>query len=181
MPSEKKTRTCPRTRARTHTHTLSLSLWKLDNHCKMQLLRRLASLVSWEWSCLVFHEWYGGCVVVFSVWTAQTSSTCSTWSGRYSLQLQFHCSFQFPCLKGSRLPVSPDLSCIDFFLWGHQKGKVHMMNPHSLQEIKANIRPQNCSNYTFTDAYSAHKHHKKDLSFHWCMRSFWTPFMTIKN
>lgn len=67
--------------------------WKLYNYCTMQLLRRLASSVSWERRCLVFCEWYGGCVAIFSVWTAQTSSTCSTWSGRHSLQLQLHCSF----------------------------------------------------------------------------------------
>lgn len=106
--------------------------WKLYNYCTMQLLRRLASSVSWERRCLVFCEWYGGCVAIFSVWTAQTSSTCSTWSGRHSLQLQF------PYLKGLWLPISPDLSCIYFVLWGHWKGQVHKMNPHTHLR---NIRP----------------------------------------
>lgn len=37
-------------------------------------------------------------------------------------------------------PRSPDLSPLDFFLWGYLKGKVYCNNPKILTDLKANIR-----------------------------------------
>jgi hypothetical protein len=37
-------------------------------------------------------------------------------------------------------PRSPDLSTCDFYLWGYLKGKVYETNPHTLDELKENIR-----------------------------------------
>ena len=44
--------------------------------------------------------------------------------------------------KGLWPPRSPDLSTSDFYLWGYLKGKVYEQNPHSIDELKDNIR--NC-------------------------------------
>ena len=44
--------------------------------------------------------------------------------------------------KGLWPPRSPDLSTCDFYLWGYLKGKVYEQNPHSIDELKDNIR--NC-------------------------------------
>jgi hypothetical protein len=35
---------------------------------------------------------------------------------------------------------SPDLNPCDFYLWGNQKDKVYSNNPHTLVELKQNIR-----------------------------------------
>ena len=35
---------------------------------------------------------------------------------------------------------SPDLSSLDFFLWGYLKSQVYKSNPSTLQELKAAIR-----------------------------------------
>ena len=35
---------------------------------------------------------------------------------------------------------SPDLSSLDFFLWGYLKEKVYVNNPQNVQELKENIR-----------------------------------------
>jgi len=51
---------------------------KLDHHCAVPLLRRLASSVSWERSFLVFHEWLCSCIAVCLLCATQSSSTCST-------------------------------------------------------------------------------------------------------
>ena len=37
-------------------------------------------------------------------------------------------------------PRSPDLSPMDFFLWGYLKTKVYHTNPRSIDELKENIR-----------------------------------------
>jgi hypothetical protein len=37
-------------------------------------------------------------------------------------------------------PRSPDLNPCDFYLWGTLKEKVYINNPHSLEELQANIR-----------------------------------------
>jgi hypothetical protein len=37
-------------------------------------------------------------------------------------------------------PRSPDLSTCDFYLWGYLKGKVYESNPHTLDELRKNIR-----------------------------------------
>jgi hypothetical protein len=47
-----------------------------------------------------------------------------------------------PISKGLWPPTSPDLSHTDFILWGPQKGQVYKMDPHTLEELKANIRTQ---------------------------------------
>jgi hypothetical protein len=65
---------------------------KLDNHSVTQLLRRLACSISWKRSCLLSVNG----IAVFSVSRAQSSSMCSTWSGRNSWKLQLHYCFQFP-------------------------------------------------------------------------------------
>lgn len=39
-------------------------------------------------------------------------------------------------------PRSPDLSTCDFYLWGYLKGKVYEQNPHTIDDLKDNIR--NC-------------------------------------
>ena len=36
-------------------------------------------------------------------------------------------------------PRSPDLSPLDFFLWGYLKGRVYITKPSSLEELKSNI------------------------------------------
>lgn len=36
-------------------------------------------------------------------------------------------------------PRSPDLSPLDFYLWGSLKGKVYQNNPTTLSQLKANI------------------------------------------
>jgi hypothetical protein len=37
-------------------------------------------------------------------------------------------------------PRSPDLSTCNFYLWGYLKGEVYETNPHTLDELKENIR-----------------------------------------
>jgi hypothetical protein len=37
-------------------------------------------------------------------------------------------------------PPSPDLSTCDFYLWEYLKGKVYESNPHTLEELRKNIR-----------------------------------------
>ncbi|XP_050342348.1 uncharacterized protein LOC126768367 [Nymphalis io] len=39
-------------------------------------------------------------------------------------------------------PRSPDLSPMDFFLWGYLKSKVFNNNPQSIEELKENIREE---------------------------------------
>lgn len=36
-------------------------------------------------------------------------------------------------------PRSPDLSPLDFYMWGYMKGKVYKNNPRDLNELKDNI------------------------------------------
>jgi hypothetical protein len=35
---------------------------------------------------------------------------------------------------------SPDLNPCDFYLWGNLKQKVYKTNPHTIEELKENIR-----------------------------------------
>lgn len=42
--------------------------------------------------------------------------------------------------KGLWPPRSPDLTVCDFYLWGNLKNKVYASNPHTLEELKQNIR-----------------------------------------
>lgn len=42
--------------------------------------------------------------------------------------------------KGLWPPRSPDLTVCDFYLWGNLKNKVYRNNPHTLEELKDNIR-----------------------------------------
>jgi hypothetical protein len=42
--------------------------------------------------------------------------------------------------KGLWQPPSPDLSTCDFYLWEYLKGKFYESNPHTLDELKKNIR-----------------------------------------
>ncbi|MDA5927441.1 hypothetical protein M9999_15270, partial [Listeria monocytogenes] len=37
-------------------------------------------------------------------------------------------------------PRSPDLTPMDFFLWGYLKAKVYDTNPRSIEALKENIR-----------------------------------------
>jgi hypothetical protein len=37
---------------------------------------------------------------------------------------------------------SPDLSACDFFLWGYLKQKVYVNRPHTIQDVKDNIRAE---------------------------------------
>ena len=37
---------------------------------------------------------------------------------------------------------SPDITACDFYLWGNLKNKVHKTNPHTLDELKQNIRTE---------------------------------------
>jgi len=37
-------------------------------------------------------------------------------------------------------PRSPDLSPMDFFLWGYLKSKVYVNNPTSLAQLRENVR-----------------------------------------
>ena len=37
-------------------------------------------------------------------------------------------------------PTSPDLSTCDFYLWGNLNGKVYSNTPHTIEELKTNIR-----------------------------------------
>ena len=39
-------------------------------------------------------------------------------------------------------PRSPDLTPPDFFLWGYLKSKVYVNKPHTLEELKTNIRQE---------------------------------------
>ena len=39
-------------------------------------------------------------------------------------------------------PRSPNLTSLDHFLWGHLKGVVYPTNPHTLDELKANIETE---------------------------------------
>lgn len=39
-------------------------------------------------------------------------------------------------------PRSPDLSPMDYFLWGYLKSKVYISNPGSIEELKENIRKE---------------------------------------
>ena len=39
-------------------------------------------------------------------------------------------------------PRSPDLSHLDYYLWGYLKGKVYNNNPKTIKELKANIRQE---------------------------------------
>lgn len=39
-------------------------------------------------------------------------------------------------------PRSPDLSPLDFYLWGYLKGRVYNNNPKTLTELKSNIRQE---------------------------------------
>ena len=45
---------------------------------------------------------------------------------------------QFP--QGLWSPRSPDLSTCDFYLWGNLNSKVYSNNPHTIEELKRNIR-----------------------------------------
>ena len=38
--------------------------------------------------------------------------------------------------------MSPDFMACDFYLWGNLKNKVYKTNPHTLDELKQNIRTQ---------------------------------------
>jgi hypothetical protein len=42
--------------------------------------------------------------------------------------------------RGLRPPRSSDLNPCDFYLWGKLKDKVYVNNPHTLDELKDNIR-----------------------------------------
>jgi hypothetical protein len=42
--------------------------------------------------------------------------------------------------RGLWPPQSPDLNPCDFYLWGKLKDKVYVNNPHTLDELKDNIR-----------------------------------------
>jgi hypothetical protein len=42
--------------------------------------------------------------------------------------------------RGLWHPRSPDLNLCDFYLWGKLKDKVYGKNPHTLDELKDNIR-----------------------------------------
>ncbi|GFG35962.1 hypothetical protein Cfor_02926, partial [Coptotermes formosanus] len=42
--------------------------------------------------------------------------------------------------KGLWPPRSPDLSTCDFYVWGYLKGKVYKSNPHTLDELRKDIR-----------------------------------------
>ena len=44
--------------------------------------------------------------------------------------------------KESLPPRSPDLTVCDFYLWRHLKNKVYATNPHTLEELKADIRSE---------------------------------------
>jgi hypothetical protein len=39
-------------------------------------------------------------------------------------------------------PHSPDLSACDFLLWGYLKQKVYVNRPHTIQDLKDNIRAE---------------------------------------
>jgi hypothetical protein len=41
--------------------------------------------------------------------------------------------------RGLLPPRSPDLTPIDFFLWGHLKGSAYVNKPHTLDELWENI------------------------------------------
>ena len=42
--------------------------------------------------------------------------------------------------RGVWPPQSPDLTPPDFYLWGELKGEVHANNPHTIGQLKGNIR-----------------------------------------
>ena len=47
------------------------------------------------------------------------------------------------CRRGRRWPPrSPDLSPLDFFLWGYLKSKVYNPRPSTLDQLEQNIRDQ---------------------------------------
>jgi len=51
-------------------------------------------------------------------------------------------SIQFPqhfVCEWSCPPCSPDLNPSDYFFWGYNKGRVHRTNPHTVQELQAEI------------------------------------------
>ena len=37
-------------------------------------------------------------------------------------------------------PRSPDMTTCDFYLWGNLNGKAYSNNPHTIEELKTNIR-----------------------------------------
>ena len=41
--------------------------------------------------------------------------------------------------RASQQPRSADLTYCDYYLWGYLKGKVYRNNPHTLEELKAQI------------------------------------------
>jgi len=130
--------------------------WKIDNYCTMQLLRRLASSVSWEQSCLVFCEWYGGCVAIFSV--GQHKPVPRVQLGLADILCSCSCiavsSFLTLMVYGS--PYHQTCHAFISFSGAIEKDKKAKMKPHTLEEHKANIRPQNCSNYIFIAAWGGH-------------------------
>jgi hypothetical protein len=77
------------------------------------------------------------------VWFQQDGATALT--ARISMQAVREI---FPKHVMSRLgdvawpPRSPDLSACDFFLWGYLKQKVYVNRPHTIQDVKDNIRAE---------------------------------------
>jgi hypothetical protein len=47
-------------------------------------------------------------------------------------------------------PRSPDLTSLDFFLWGYLKDRVYVSNPQNLEELKLNINNEICNISTET-------------------------------
>ena len=40
----------------------------------------------------------------------------------------------------SVIPIGPQYTALDFFLWSYVKHRVYADNPHTLAQLKANIR-----------------------------------------
>lgn len=73
-------------------------------------------------------------------WFQQDNATCHTSAETMNMLREF---FDHRVIsKGLWPPRSPDLTPADFFLWGNLKSKVFNNNPHTLDELKANIESE---------------------------------------
>ncbi len=75
-----------------------------------------------------------------STWFQQDGATCHTATETMAL-LRKHFEHRL-ISRGSEIswpPRSPDLSCCDYFLWGHLKSKVYEDKPRTLEHLRGNI------------------------------------------